>query len=49
MFICPYRIQAIEHGAPADEAGLKTGDFIIFVGTKNVVKMNKDDVLQLFR
>ncbi|KAK2714488.1 uncharacterized protein LOC136040192 isoform X2 [Artemia franciscana] len=45
----PPRIEAVEPGGSADEAGLKTGDFIIFVGTKNVVKMKKDDVLQLFR
>ncbi|XP_065565343.1 uncharacterized protein LOC136030352 isoform X2 [Artemia franciscana] len=45
----PPRIQAIEHGAPADEAGLKIGDYVIFVGTKNVVKMDKDEVLRLLK
>lgn len=30
----------------ADQAGMKVGDYIVFVGNHNVVKMDEDQVLK---
>lgn len=44
-----YRIERVETGLAADLAGMRVGDYIVFVGTHNVVKMDEDQVLQLIQ
>ncbi|XP_049804965.1 uncharacterized protein LOC126248203 [Schistocerca nitens] len=45
----PPRIERVEAGLPADRAGLRPGDYIIFVDKYNVVTMPEDEVLGLIR
>ena len=33
----------------ADLAGMRVGDYIVFVGNENVVKMEEEEVLQLIQ
>lgn len=40
------RIERVEPGMAADQAGMKVGDYIVFVGNHNVVKMDEDQVLK---
>lgn len=43
------RIERVEPGLAADLAGMRVGDYIVFVGSHNVVKMDEDQVLQLIQ
>ncbi|XP_071534784.1 uncharacterized protein [Panulirus ornatus] len=45
----PPRVERVEEGLPADQAGLKPGDYIIFVSHYNVVKFDEDSVLDIIR
>ncbi|XP_071451512.1 uncharacterized protein [Hetaerina americana] len=45
----PPRVERVESGLPADKAGLRAGDLVIFVGEKNVVTMPEDEILSLIR
>ncbi|XP_063883144.1 uncharacterized protein LOC135112588 isoform X1 [Scylla paramamosain] len=45
----PPRVERVEEGFPAERAGLRAGDYIIFVSHYNVVKSSEDDVLQMIR
>lgn len=45
----PPRIEKVEPGHAADQAGIVPGDFVIFVGEQNVVTMPEGDVLNLIR
>ncbi|XP_069173026.1 uncharacterized protein [Procambarus clarkii] len=42
----PPRVERVEEGLPAHQAGLKPGDYIIFIGQYNVVKYEEEAVLQ---
>ena len=39
----------MERGLSADQAGMKIGDYIVFVGSENVVKMDEEQVLQFIQ
>ncbi|CAL4100771.1 unnamed protein product, partial [Meganyctiphanes norvegica] len=45
----PPRIERVEPGLPADQAGLKPGDYVIFVGNNNVVKYEEEAILEIIR
>ncbi|XP_046404178.1 uncharacterized protein LOC124169580 [Ischnura elegans] len=45
----PPRVERVESGLPADKAGLRAGDLVIFVGERNVVTMPEDEILSLIR
>ncbi|KAG0713246.1 Regulator of G-protein signaling 12 [Chionoecetes opilio] len=45
----PPRVERVEGGMPAERAGLRAGDYIIFVSHYNVVKSSEDDVLHIIR
>ncbi|XP_037781086.1 uncharacterized protein LOC119577575 [Penaeus monodon] len=45
----PPRVERVEPGLPAEQAGLKPGDYIIFVGQFNVVKYEEEQVLDIIR
>jgi len=45
----PPRIERVEPGLVADLAGMRVGDYIVFVGHENVVKMEEEEVLQLIQ
>jgi len=45
----PPRIERVEPGLVADLAGMRVGDYIVFVGNENVVKMKEEEVLQLIQ
>ena len=45
----PPRVERVEAGLPASEAGLMPGDYIIFVGQKNIVKMTEKEVMDTIR
>lgn len=40
------RVERVESGLPADQAGLRPGDYVIFVGNTNVVTLQEDEILQ---
>jgi hypothetical protein len=42
-------VERVEAGQPADRAGLRPGDYIIFVEKCNVVTMPEEEILQLIR
>jgi C-terminal processing protease CtpA/Prc len=44
-----YRIERVEPGLAADLAGMRVADYIVFVGSHNVVKMDEEQVLQLIQ
>lgn len=44
-----YRIERVEAGLSADRAGLRPGDYIIFVDKHNVVTMPEEEILSLIR
>jgi C-terminal processing protease CtpA/Prc len=43
------RIERVEPGLAADLAGMRVADYIVFVGSHNVVKMDEEQVLQLIQ
>ncbi|KAK9498709.1 hypothetical protein O3M35_003283 [Rhynocoris fuscipes] len=45
----PPRIERVEAGLPAEEAGLRPGDYVIFVGKTNVVTLQEEEILQLIK
>ncbi|XP_045025949.1 uncharacterized protein LOC123470164 [Daphnia magna] len=45
----PPRIERVEPGLAADLAGMRVADYIVFVGSHNVVKMDEEQVLQLIQ
>ncbi|KAJ1520807.1 hypothetical protein ONE63_003898 [Megalurothrips usitatus] len=45
----PPRVERVEPGLPAEQAGIRPGDYIIFVDRHNVVTVPEEDVLQLIR
>ncbi|XP_034234043.1 serine-rich adhesin for platelets [Thrips palmi] len=45
----PPRVERVEPGLPAEQAGIRPGDYIIFVDKHNVVTLPEEDVLQLIR
>nr|XP_045616720.1 regulator of G-protein signaling 3-like [Procambarus clarkii] len=45
----PPRVERVEEGLPAHQAGLKPGDYIIFIGQYNVVKYEEEAVLKIIR
>ena len=50
LFVCLFdRIERVEPGLVADLAGMRVGDYIVFVGNENVVKMEEEEVLQLIQ
>jgi hypothetical protein len=44
-----FRVERVEAGLPADKAGLRPGDYIIFVESHNVVTMPEEEILSLIR
>ena len=49
VIIIPFRIERVEPGLAAELAGMRVGDYIVFVGQVNVVKMDEDQVLRLIQ
>ncbi|XP_069696401.1 uncharacterized protein PsGEF [Periplaneta americana] len=45
----PPRVERVEAGLPADRAGLRPGDYVIFVEKYNVVTMPEEEILHLIR
>ncbi|XP_033610256.1 uncharacterized protein LOC111871707 isoform X3 [Cryptotermes secundus] len=45
----PPRVERVEAGQPADRAGLRPGDYVIFVEKCNVVTMPEEEILHLIR
>ncbi|XP_066994271.2 uncharacterized protein PsGEF [Anabrus simplex] len=45
----PPRVERVEAGQPADRAGLRPGDYVIFVEKYNVVTMPEEEILHLIR
>ena len=45
----PPRVERVEAGLPAATAGLLSGDYIIFVGSRNIVRMDEKDVMAVIR
>ncbi|KAK3928866.1 Rho guanine nucleotide exchange factor 17 [Frankliniella fusca] len=45
----PPRVERVEPGLPAEQAGIRPGDYIIFVDKHNVVTVPEEEVLQLIR
>ena len=44
-----FRVERVESGLPADQAGLRPGDYVIFVGNTNVVTLQEDESVQLIK
>lgn len=50
IILCFYfRVERVEAGLPADQAGLRPGDYVIFVGKSNVVTLQEDEILQIIK
>lgn len=47
--VCPFRVERVECGLPADQADLKPGDYVVFINKTNVVMMAEDDVMELIK
>ncbi|KAM3956262.1 LOW QUALITY PROTEIN: protostome-specific GEF [Aphomia sociella] len=45
----PPRVERVAAGGSAERAGLRAGDYIVFVGTKNVVTATEEDVRGLVK
>ncbi|CAK1599372.1 unnamed protein product [Parnassius mnemosyne] len=45
----PPRVERVAAGGSAERAGLRAGDYIVFVGNKNVVTANEEDVRNLVK
>ncbi|KAL1138817.1 hypothetical protein AAG570_008879, partial [Ranatra chinensis] len=45
----PPRIERVESGLPADHAGLRPGDYVIFVEKTNVVTLQEEEILKLIK
>jgi len=44
-----FRVERVEAGLPADRAGMRPGDYIIFVENHNVVTMPEEEILNFIR
>ena len=42
-------MERVESGLPADQAGLRPGDYVIFVDTVNVVTLQEEEILKLIK
>ncbi|KAJ0180925.1 hypothetical protein K1T71_003010 [Dendrolimus kikuchii] len=45
----PPRVERVAQGGSAERAGLRAGDYIVFVGTKNVVMSSEEEVRNLVK
>ncbi|KAK0179867.1 hypothetical protein PV327_005578 [Microctonus hyperodae] len=45
----PPRVERVDSGSPADRAGLRPGDHVVFVDTTNVVTRAREDILSLIQ
>lgn len=45
----PPRVERVEAGLPADRAGLRPGDYVIFVDKTNVVMIPEEEILKLIK
>ena len=45
----PPRVERVEAGLPAAVAGLQPGDYIIFVGSHNIVRMEEKEIMNIIR
>ena len=45
----PPHVEKIEPGLPADKAGIRPGDYIIFIDSHNVVTMPEKQILNLIK
>lgn len=41
----PPRVERVDPGLPAANAGLQPGDYIIFVGSLNIVRLSEQEVM----
>ncbi len=48
-FIIFYRVERVEANLPADNAGLKSGDNVIFVNKTNVVTLSEEKILDIIK
>ena len=45
----PPRVERVDPGSPADRAGLRPGDYVVFVESTNVVTVPRDEILELIQ
>lgn len=45
----PPKVERVDTGSPADRAGLKSGDYVVFIETTNVVTKPRDEILGLIQ
>lgn len=45
----PPRVERVAAGGSAERAGLRAGDYLVFVGNKNVVTSNEEEVRNLVK
>lgn len=45
----PPRVERVDTGSPAERAGLRPGDHVVFVDTSNVVTLAREDILSLIQ
>lgn len=45
----PPRVERVAAGGSAERAGLRAGDYIVFVGNKNVVTVSEEEVRNLVK
>ncbi|XP_015596759.1 uncharacterized protein LOC107268470 isoform X2 [Cephus cinctus] len=45
----PPRVERIDPGSPADRAGLRSGDHVVFIETTNVVTRPREEILSLIQ
>lgn len=45
----PPRVERVAQGGSAERAGLRAGDYIVFVGNKNVVTVSEEEVRSLVK
>ncbi|KAK6620855.1 hypothetical protein RUM43_011151 [Polyplax serrata] len=48
-WVQPPRVERVEAGQPADRAGIRPGDFVVFVDRYNVVTMSEEQILQIIK
>ncbi|XP_025602970.2 uncharacterized protein LOC105691992 isoform X2 [Athalia rosae] len=45
----PPKVERVDSGSPAERAGLKSGDYVVFIETTNVVTKPRDEILGLIQ
>ena len=45
----PPRVERVDTGSPAERAGLRPGDHVVFVDISNVVTLVREDILSLIQ